>query len=98
MLDEGGEKDPQPKPKADRKPAASKAKAKSKVAPEPCKSKVAPEPPKGGGQILQQKALEFGNVEESDANNKFRNRWDDGTESLETSNVMKLRTDVGAMP
>lgn len=51
------------------------------------------------GRVRQQRAFKFGNVEESVANNKFRIRWDDGTESLETSNVLKLQPDgAGALP
>eukprot|EP00873_Tetraselmis_striata_P037229 jgi/Tetstr1/457493/TSEL_044075.t1 len=51
------------------------------------------------GRVRQQRALKFGNVVESVANNKFRIRWDDGTESCETTNVLKLQpTGAGALP
>eukprot|EP00873_Tetraselmis_striata_P010849 jgi/Tetstr1/431113/TSEL_020829.t1 len=51
------------------------------------------------GRVRQQRALKFGNVVESIANNKFRIRWDDGTESCETTNVLKLQpTGAGALP
>eukprot|EP00873_Tetraselmis_striata_P022328 jgi/Tetstr1/442592/TSEL_030688.t1 len=43
------------------------------------------------GTVRQQRALKFGNVVESVASNKFRIRWDDGTESCETTNVLKLQ-------
>eukprot|EP00873_Tetraselmis_striata_P008512 jgi/Tetstr1/428776/TSEL_018764.t1 len=51
------------------------------------------------GRVRQQRALKFGNVVESVASNKFRIRRDDGTESCETTKVLKLQpTDAGALP
>ena len=51
------------------------------------------------GRVRQQRSLKFGNVVESVASNKFRIRWDDGTESCETTNVLKLQpTGAGALP
>eukprot|EP00873_Tetraselmis_striata_P000823 jgi/Tetstr1/421087/TSEL_012131.t1 len=51
------------------------------------------------GRVRQHMALKFGNVVESVASNKFRIRWDDGTEPCETTNVLKLQpTGAGALP
>eukprot|EP00873_Tetraselmis_striata_P007661 jgi/Tetstr1/427925/TSEL_018000.t1 len=51
------------------------------------------------GRVRQQRALKFGNVVESVASNKFRIKWDDGTKSCETTNVLKLQTTgAGALP
>eukprot|EP00873_Tetraselmis_striata_P046241 jgi/Tetstr1/466505/TSEL_011012.t1 len=51
------------------------------------------------GRVRQNRALKFGNVVESVANNQFRIMWDDGTESCETTNVLKLQpTGAGALP
>jgi hypothetical protein len=51
------------------------------------------------GKVRQQRALKFGNVVESVASNKFRIKWDDGTESCETTNVLKVQpTGAGVLP
>eukprot|EP00873_Tetraselmis_striata_P022654 jgi/Tetstr1/442918/TSEL_030981.t1 len=47
------------------------------------------------GRVRQHMALKFGNVVESVASNKFRIRWDDGTESCETTNFSKAVPGAG---